>query len=111
MTTKREQATLVGIPEDELFLAKLIQNAKARDLRSCRFATFRDKSRRVLVPNLNLPFEVAYCCASGAANLAEDTRKLMQEGFVSRGDLMIGNDGHGWTGARVIGRAFYHAAQ
>ena len=55
-------------PRDELTLARLIQVTKARGLRACRGAEFRDLKGQACGPE-----DAVACCAFGAAEFARLT--------------------------------------
>jgi hypothetical protein len=62
-----------GVPKDEIQLAKLVQNAKARGLKWTKGAAYRDKSGK------SQPYyseETYSCCAIGAALLNKNTKDL-----------------------------------
>lgn len=76
------------IPKDELFLAKLIQNAASRGMKSCEGAAF------MTVRTTDGPRK--FCCAVGAASLELDTNTSL--GCESWYFWMIkGNDLDEWT--------------
>ena len=83
-----------GLPE-EIYLAKLIQNAKARGLVGCVGAYYQSSGHGGLKPEFCLPVEdgrkLAACCAEGAARLEPDTRNQSQ----TMG-LVNGNDDSEW---------------
>jgi hypothetical protein len=59
-----------GVPDDEIAVAKLVQNAKARGLGWCKGALYRD------VDGASLDFidsDTVSCCAVGASYLESDT--------------------------------------
>lgn len=71
------------IPADELFLAKMIQNAKGRKLGWCSGAEYQDKyGERTFDPK-----KAVACCALGAIFLEKDTGQIHYSSSV-----MIGND-------------------
>lgn len=111
------------VPTDEMFLAKLIQNAKASGLFACRYAKFRDRQRHVSDAD-----RAAFCCVVGAAIIAPDTARPLkgEYGLASKLELNLnaGNDGavykpH-WVfepddifepDAFEVGQAFYDACR
>jgi hypothetical protein len=71
------------IPEDEMLLAKLIQNAKSRGLGWCSGALYLTPYGE---PRAN-PVTANRCCAIGAANLDPETRAEVESyGFVAHGN-------------------------
>lgn len=96
-----------GVPRDELILARLIQNAAARGLKSCRGAYYKNEDDVDVCAR-----DATRCCAMGAAML---TPKLCPPTAI-----IIGNDAKGnnptpeiaddkWLSAYTIGAAFYEA--
>ncbi len=85
-----------GLPE-ELFLAKLIQNVKARDLVSCVGSYYSSSGDGGPKPEYILPVtagrKLVACCADGAASLERDTG--LEKAF--RDGLITGNDAEYWS--------------
>lgn len=100
------------IPKDELFLAKIIQNAGALNLVSCHSKRFADAQGREVAKN---DPTLRQCCAQGAALLSPDTSKIFYRmNGNERWDLVNGNDSscYRYTPGRntyEIGQAFYNA--
>lgn len=69
MSKKKLKLANENIPEDEMFLAKILQNAKARDLSFLKGAYYKNSDGDVCFPQ-----EAVYACAAGAAMLEEDTK-------------------------------------
>jgi hypothetical protein len=60
------------VPEYEISVAKIVQNAKARGLKWTKDAYYRAKNGR----NIISVDGAVYCCAVGAAQLENDTRDI-----------------------------------
>lgn len=97
------------IPDDEMLLAKIIQNAAARGLKSCRSAPYRDW--------LGSPCDsdrAIMCCAIGSAALEKDTEVPMRIlCFVSYGNDNQSKWGHGTDpyDGETLGYAFVQALE
>ena len=77
------------VPNDEILLAKLIQNAKAFGLYACRYTNFRNSNNRAYFAYD--PKKSIACCAYGAATLDPETARLKEYGIVAAA-LQAGND-------------------
>lgn len=100
-----------GVPEEELLLAALIQNAGSRGLRSCRGGYFKRGNKQLINEK-----GATTCCALGAARIA-------YHGFLVPMGIPEGNDGstvdgHSWMNPEArekmltgytVGAAFYQA--
>lgn len=89
-----------NIPKDELYLAKLIQNAASRGLKSTTGAFYR-RTRSG---------HMAACCAAGAAQLEHDTERWGEYPGITHGNDSVAHetsyfDGSGFT----VGQSFRHA--
>ncbi len=94
-----------SIPTDEMFTAKIIQNAKARSMELAVGAFYRDR-RGIPVIVSDAPGAAVQCCAFGSAMLEWDTA----ESALSFGIFTDGNDLDQLTfPACVIGRAYRNA--
>jgi hypothetical protein len=100
---------------DEIYLAKLIQNAKARKLVGCTGSYYQSSGDEGFKAEHSLPVEVGRklvaCCADGAARLESDTK---QSPYTM--GLANGNDDPDWISghnncatAENIGWAFRQA--
>lgn len=69
MSKKKLKLANENIPEDEMVLAKILQNAKARDLGFSKGAYYKNSEGHICLPQ-----EAVYACAVGAAMLEEDTK-------------------------------------
>jgi hypothetical protein len=82
-----------NIPDDELVLAKLIQNVSARKLKACKYVPYTSKDG-------STSFSFLYnntvsCCAMGAAYLENDSDDdIAAYVFIARG-----NDNKQWSEA------------
>lgn len=65
---KSKKSKTDDAPEDEMLLAMMLQNAKVRGLRGCRYATY----------GYNANNDIVACCALGAAYLDQDTAVLIK---------------------------------
>lgn len=61
------------IPDVDMHLAMIVQNAKAHGLKWTKYALYRSAGNHVPVDN---PTKAAYCCAIGAAQLENDTKDI-----------------------------------
>lgn len=100
------------IPEDEMFLAKIIQNAAARKFRSTVKTLYRGKNGRILVaPNkIGAPRGTRLCCAVGAQYLEADTNDYNYDGIPDGNDgreLLF--DGNKARSGYTVGQSFRHA--
>lgn len=82
------------IPADEMLLAKIIQNSKAKNLKWCKGAEYRDVDGRS-VAWFNT--EPASCCAMGAIKLADDTLSEWHKKHHHYGLVTYGNDLVDWV--------------
>lgn len=104
-----------GVPEDELILAMMLQNAWASDLGWCSDEAFVDADDRAIIRDTELDTAVA-CCAVGSMVLSPDTDALLDVYADSDDDewLVEGNDSEdeNWSllgdehDAENLGRAF-----
>lgn len=60
------------VPYEEMAIAKLVQNAKANNLKWTKGAIYRDRHGKPLMTGS----KAASCCAIGAANLTWDTTNI-----------------------------------
>ena len=74
-----------NIPAVEMKLAKIVQNAKAKNLGWTRLVLWKDKYGK----SCNTPKNASRCCALGAAFLARDTKNYN----ISAGANDFGIDG------------------
>ena len=94
------------VPEEELFLAAIIQNAKAFDMKPTKGANWRDANGRADPPRE----EVAKVCAIGARDLFHPPWGAYGYGVVSGNDDKNDdeNDESFCTGY-TVGQSFQHA--
>lgn len=85
MPRKLGQANDAGVPVDEIYLAKLLQNAGAYGLVSCRGSAYTDARGR----SSNQETAVA-CCAMGAGMLFEDDILYTPYGMIRGNDVEPG---------------------
>lgn len=79
------------IPEDELILAKLIQNASARGLKACKYVPYTSKDGSTSYSCYSN--YIVSCCAMGAAYLENDSDDdIATYVFIARG-----NDSKQWS--------------
>lgn len=79
---------MVGVPEDEIYLAKMLQSALSRGLEHTTGARYRDEAGR----GSDNKDSAVSCCAVGAYALDEDNG-------VPYSNVACGNDNNGtvWT--------------
>lgn len=84
MSKKKLETANENIPEDEMFLAMILQNVKARDIGFCENTMYRDLN---YISHCSAE-EAMYACAVGAARLENDTT-VLRDSFVH---IIFGND-------------------
>jgi hypothetical protein len=83
-----KKTSVRGVPKDEVFLAKIIQNAKARGLKFTRGTFYRDAKGRDLASNYSE--DVTHCCAAGAALLTDkETPWMVWDGLPQGNDNSV----------------------
>lgn len=88
--TSKDKESNDNIPDDELLVAKLIQNAQSRGLVSCRGSRFKTTYGIGLFSMAEgIADDDWYaCCAMGAASLEEDTTVEVSQML----RVIVGND-------------------